>query len=418
MPEKTKKASKKKEEDPLANKLMEDPKEEKPKGPIKDSQTGKKISFMVKVSDLQSALSFVKDTAKGKNLLPILDYCHCSIVSGNLLMRTTNLNNDTSKAVEIAEVEGDLTKFLINIKDIAKIIDLFTVDSITINFEDNKMMIFEGFNVYEFVVPASADDYPRSSFENWEGEMKKISLPIKDFGPRFKDAVYFTAADEVRPIMNGVLLECWDGKMGITATNANILYHFDKEDLSNEPFQIVLDKDFINNLIEVSKEDMVEIILYGDKFENVAFRSKRCLLSCRTIEGKYPTWRAVTPTSHSVDVTWNRKDLFTTLKKVNAIDSGFVNSVKINITDPGEASFSRIDLEYGRFGTLKLSQEREGDPWEGGVIGFNSNFMLQGVKCFSCDKVTLEMSKPNGASMMKEKGKDNMFVLLMPVMTA
>jgi len=407
---------KKSSEDPLAEKVPGVTGNEEPQNntrPVKESaKKGMKISFTVDTGLFQKALSFVKETVKRGNTLPVLDNCLCSIEMGDKLkIRTTDLEVDTSILIPIESVKGTLDEFLFDCHGVDKIVQLCDANILEINFMDGDMVITEGFNTYKFNGNPDPDEFPRPA--DLGEEDQNVTIPFKDLASHMKDAIGFCGVDEIRLVLTGIFMEGDGETVGITSTDAHKLFHFDLP-CKSDTFSVIMPQKFVTRLLDVAKSEEEISISILNKGTNILFKTDKYIVSGRLIEGKYPNWRAVCPTDNPFMVTWNRKELSTNIKKLNAIDGGSTNQVRVCFKN-GETTFNRMNMDKGTSGVITMKHTEEGEyEDEDKCIGFNSMFLYKGVSVMSEENIKCKMSKPNKAAVL---GEDmHYFILLMPVM--
>ncbi len=92
------------------------------------------------------------------------------------------------------------------------------------------------------------------------------------------------------------------------------------------------------------------------KFENTT-------VICRLIEGKYPKYEAVIPSSNPYKLTVERKSLLNSLRRVSVFGSKSTHLVRFKISGQ-ELVISAEDVEYFSEGKERLKCNYEGDDME------------------------------------------------------
>jgi DNA polymerase-3 subunit beta len=134
------------------------------------------------------------------------------------------------------------------------------------------------------------------------------------------------------------------------------------------------------------------------------------------IEGRYPNYEAVIPTTNPNKLSIDRLSLLSSIKRVAIFSSKATHQVRFKIAGQ-ELVLSAEDLDYYNEAKERLTCSYEGDDME---IGFNSRFFQEMLVNLSNDDVRLEMSAPNRAGILypvdNENENEDILMLIMPVM--
>ncbi len=139
-------------------------------------------------------------------------------------------------------------------------------------------------------------------------------------------------------------------------------------------------------------------------------------MTCRLIEGKYPTYSAVIPAKNPNKMTVDRQPFLNAIKRVSIFSNQTTYQVKFKIAG-SELILSAEDLDYSNEAQERLTCHYEGEDME---IGFNSKFLAEMLNNLNSDQVLLEMSEPNRAGLISpvdnENKDEDILMLVMPVM--
>ncbi|MFP4065460.1 MAG: DNA polymerase III subunit beta, partial [Bacteroidales bacterium] len=149
---------------------------------------------------------------------------------------------------------------------------------------------------------------------------------------------------------------------------------------------------------------------------NARFTFKNIIMTCRLIDGKYPNYSAVIPSSNPNKMTVERQPFLNAIKRVSIFSNQTTYQVKFKIAG-SELTLSAEDLDYSNEAKERLTCHYEGTDLE---IGFNSKFMVEMLNNLESDQVMVEMSEPNRAGLLSPLENDNkeeeILMLVMPVM--
>ena len=143
-------------------------------------------------------------------------------------------------------------------------------------------------------------------------------------------------------------------------------------------------------------------------------RSKDFTVKCRLIEGKYPNYNSVIPTTFASELTVNKSLLANAVKRVSVFSNPASmltvldihnNNIKVNSRDIDFATSAEEDVPCQFNGSEMM-------------IGFKSNYLLQLLSVIDDTEVVICLNDASRAALLKpkEKDKDKMKMILMPMM--
>jgi DNA polymerase-3 subunit beta len=149
---------------------------------------------------------------------------------------------------------------------------------------------------------------------------------------------------------------------------------------------------------------------------NAQFTFDEVSISCRLIEGKYPNYDAVIPKNNPNRMTINRMDFLQAIRRVAIFANKTTHQVRLRIAG-SELTVNAEDLDFANEATERLTCSYQGEDIE---IGFNSRFLADMLNNLGAPEVTLELSAPNRAGIIRpsepEEPGEDLLMLVMPVM--
>jgi DNA polymerase III subunit beta len=253
----------------------------------------------------------------------------------------------------------------------------------------------------------SAEDFPR--------------LPEVDDVPSFgvdAEALLETVAqvsrsasrDESRPVLTGILARFEQGKLVMAATDSYRLA-VKETDLtgSTNELEAIIPARALTELARIAGDaDEVELGVHENQ---VAFRTADAVLTTRRIDGQFPNVKQLLPEQFEHVVTLPRSELSGVLKRV---------SVMAQRNSPLRLRFSDGELEVSAR-TQDVGEARESlpAPFSGDAleIGFNPEFLRDGVDSVQSDEVRLKLISPLRPGLIQGEGDDYSY-LIMPIRLA
>jgi len=372
------------------------------------------MKFILSSLKLLKSLQALGGVIGSNNTLPILDDFLFSLKEGKLSITASDLETTMIITLEpeMQEGEGDVT---IPARLLLDIMKTFPDIPVTIDINNDTLMVelTAGEGRYKLSGHKS-DEFPQIPVLDDPTEME---LPAEVLANGFEKTIFATGIDELRPVMSGVLIELSEEYMTMVATDAHKLVRYRRMDVKSEQAaSFILPKKPINQLKNIlsGKTDAQVKLAFNPK--NAAFSFENVRLVCRLIEGKYPNYEAVIPTTNPNKLSIDRLSLLNSIRRVAIFSNKATHQVRFKMTGQ-ELMLSAEDLDYYNEAKERLVCSFEGDDME---IGFNSRFFQEMLNNMDTDNVQLEMSAPNRAGIMvpidNENKDENILMLIMPVM--
>jgi len=131
----------------------------------------------------------------------------------------------------------------------------------------------------------------------------------------------------------------------------------------------------------------------------------------RLIEGEYPNYQEIIPSKFKTQILLKRDEFLDQIKTASLF-SGKLNEVKIKIEDKNkEVQIYAQDADIGQ-SQSSISAKIEGDPME---ISFNYKFLIDGLLRMKSSEVSFEISKEEGACVLKPIGDTSYTYVVMPI---
>ena len=233
-----------------------------------------------------------------------------------------------------------------------------------------------------------------------------------------KDALLDTVArvsrsasrDESRPVLTGILARFEGGKLVMAATDSYRL------SVKETPFEgDAPDLEAIipaRALTEVSRVAQTADSLELGVHENqVVFVAGGVTLTTRRIEGQFPNYRQLLPESFEHVVTLSRAEALEVVKRVSVMAQR--NSpLRLRFAD-GELTISAQTQDVGE-ARESLPAGFTGEPLE---IGFNPDFLREGIESVTTDEIQLKLISPLRPGLIQADG-DDFWYLIMPIRLA
>jgi DNA polymerase III subunit beta len=159
------------------------------------------------------------------------------------------------------------------------------------------------------------------------------------------------------------------------------------------------------------RQSQEAVSLYCDRGQ-VVFLWADQVLTSRSLDGTYPNYRQLIPTSFSRSLELDRRGFITALERVAVLADQHNNVVKIS-SDPatGQLHISADAQDVGS-GSEDLAAVVRGEPI---AIAFNVRYVLDGLKAMAADRVELRCNAPTTPAVLVPVDDPSFTYLVMPV---
>lgn len=230
------------------------------------------------------------------------------------------------------------------------------------------------------------------------------------------EVAFVAATDDSRPVLTGVLTT-FDGET-VTMAAADpyrlSVRHAQLLDRIDEKLEVIIPA---RSLFEVARilEDTdapVEIFVTPNRSQ-VIFHTDEADLVSRVIEGQFPNYKQVIPTTSSTRVVVEREELLkaTRLASFFARDAANIVRFQVDPTSDSPLVVSATAAEVGD-NTGKVDATVDGSPTN---IAFNSRFLSDALGSLSSPEVALELGGPLAPGVLKIVGDDSYLHVVMPL---
>ena len=265
----------------------------------------------------------------------------------------------------------------------------------------------KGIEADEFPVVAAIGDTPATSAD---------SRALRD---ALSEVVFAAASDESRPILTGVLTRLAGDTITLAAADN---YRIAVRTLTlakavSPEIVIVVPARSYAELMRImpDAEESIEITVTPNKSQ-VLFHVNGIDLVSRLIEGQFPSYEPIIPTSHTSRAVLDREGFLAGARRASIFARDSANIVKIELGGEAGEGLS-ITAHAADVGDAADSLEAtvEGQPTS---IAFNARYLIDVLSNLGAEEAALELSGPLAPGVIRGVGKDDYVHVIMPVRTA
>jgi DNA polymerase-3 subunit beta len=249
--------------------------------------------------------------------------------------------------------------------------------------------------------PAPPDVAPTATF-TLKGETLRDMI---------RHTLFAVSTDETRPILTGVLLKFSGDEVRMVATDTHRLAvrNAKIEGGEGEATAVVPARAMNEVLRLADDEDNVSVSLAQGQ---ARFEVGGTTLVTRLIEGTFPNYERVIPTTHDRKLTLETSEFARAVKRAAIVARDNANRVVIET----EGAQLVLSAESGSVGSMREEIEvaREGDDIQ---IAFNAKYMQDVLGVIETEGVVLELTEPLRPGILRPigDGADDYLCVLMPM---
>jgi len=277
---------------------------------------------------------------------------------------------------------------------------------VSLDIQDNKLQIKAGKSKFNLQT-LPAEDFPQVSEQLKDAE--KIQVKQKQLKILLGAVQYAMAQQDIRYYLNGVLLVIEGNQLKAVATDGHRLAYSSTElSGSYSKREIILPRKTIGELLKLLSEDDADITLeLAEAQVRTVFSD--VTISSKVIDGKFPDYGKVIP-SYTNHLTLNRLSILQALQRVSILSNEKFRGVRLVLTEKNLRIISSNSEQE------EAQEDMETDYHGSGLdVGFNVNYLLEGLNNISSADVIFSFGDPNSSVLITIPGDENFKYVVMPM---
>jgi len=350
------------------------------------------------------AASLTTQVIASRLSLPVLGNLLLEAASGMLRITGTNLETTIIHQIAVKIEEGGETtipaRFLMDFCQAA------TDERVLIKTVKDSVLLESG-AAKATLLTINASEFPKSSSFDIESELE---LEKQDFLETVSAISFCAAAEEGRPVLTGVFIKAEAGKLTLVATDG---YRLGKsESKFSGDFELLIPARALQEAVKAITDQEDETIkLAIDKEKNQARMStKNLTIVSRLLEGAYPNYEQIIPSSFISTVRVNTKELTDAVKLASLFARDVGNVARIELVE-GKLKLTGATSQVGDAET-EIKADIEGEKIN---IAFNSRFLLDSLSALKDQETEISLSGSTSAAVFRGGTRKNLSFVIMPV---
>ena len=368
------------------------------------------MQFVVKRDILLKSLNFVQGVVEKKNTLPILSNVLLLLKDKKLSIVATDL--DIIFYDEISEVniikEGSTTTSAAILYDILRKISSNSELNFDLKSENKLSLKSENADFNLLCLPT--DNFPSFSDE-FEGQ--EIALNNQRFLKLLNKTRISISNDDTRHYLNGIFLHLTEahGRHFLTgvATDSHRLSSSSLEVDKNEFNPLILPRKTVFQLCTLLSESSDQLTMQSSE-NKIKFTLGKMKLISKVIDGKFPDYKKVVPTSNDKVLTVPSKDFINSIERVASVSLDRKEGVKL-VINKDNVQLSVNSANSGE-GNEKIKAEFNNDNLN---ISFNSKYLIDIASEIEDKNLKINLKDSVSPVLIEDLSDKNSYYVIMPM---
>ncbi len=371
------------------------------------------MRFQVSSTALYARLQALSRVINTKSTLTILESILFEVDGSQLKMTASDSETTLVSTMSLDDVSGS-GQFAIKASTILNGLKELYEQPITLDVNEDTYEVKVTYqNGKSSFVGQSAAEYPLPM--GIADDVQSISIQCDILSNGISRALFATADDELRPVMNGIYFDITEESVTFVASDGHKLVRDRNTTVkSGTSTSFILPKKPAKMLKDIlSKSEGEAVIRFDDK--NAEIKIEGFTLACRLIVGRYPNYNSVIPRDNPYHVTVDRDAMIGALRRTMVFASTSTSLTKLHMEN-NTLTISTQDIDYSTAAEEHILCDFTGNPMS---IGFKGTFLLDILNTMESTNIILQLADPSRAGVIvpaeQEEGED-LLMLLMPMM--
>lgn len=361
------------------------------------------MKIKVKKEVILDGLQKVQSVINPRNTLPVLANVLFEAEEGQFHLTATDMNLTLRARIEAEVREPGLTT--LPAKRLSGVIRELNVDEFELDVDENDIAHFQSGNSEFHIHGISAADFPALP-EMESPKVYTVDQPV--FREMIRLTSYAASLDPHRQVLNGIYLTFKNGKIGVVGTDSRRLALVEEE----AEFPADAEAEFIVPL--KTAEELLRTLGSSGSLRiqaaggQLAFEYDGMLVISQLIEGPFPNFRQVIPSSSAHRVVLSREDFLTALRRTSQLILDVGSGIKLTFTK------NRLEI-HATASEIGEARETMAVKYKGPdlAISFNPVFLMDPLKVLTTDEVFLDITDDTSPGVLRSKTP--LVYILMPI---
>lgn len=353
--------------------------------------------------DLEKLLSFTSRFVSNRAQLPILANIKLVAKGAKLTLEATNLEMSVSGSIGAkVEKEGEVA---VPSRAFTDLVSSLHVEKLLLESQGESLQV-SGENFKSNLSGMNTSDFP----EIPNSLNAEFAIPQEIFSKAVSQVLFSCSPELSRPALGGVLMLFSDNNLSLVTSDGFRLSRRDLVLKSKLNKKIIVPKNILTELVRISSDEKEISFFSGEENKQVLFGAGDMVFGSRMVEGEYPPFEKIIPTTSSTTVNVNKEDFRSAIKTAAVFAREGANTVKLHLED----NVVEVSAQSAQTGSQESVVEAkiEGPALD---IIFNYRYLEDFLNITKGESVTMKFNSATAAGVFLDSDDENYLHLVMPV---
>lgn len=368
------------------------------------------MKFTILQENLKTALTYLQKAVPTKPQLPILSSILLQVNERCVVLAATDLyfgvRCTASAVVEkqgIVAVPGEIFKQLIT---------SLPAGEMQCSVTENQLIITTAKTTAKIPVQ-DGGEFPQ--FPDVEGE--KVEFSLAEMNEFDKNVAFAVSLDQTRPVLTTLSFVFSPKGLEIAATDGfRLALLHKKTHQTNEQIQMLIPAKALSEAVRIANQLKTELV--SMTVSVMLKQIKICIdsteLFVRLVEGEYPPYSKIIPSSFSSEVKVDAEEFMSQLKRAVLFARDSSNIVRIKLLKNSELEIIARSPSYGEF-LSKMSYE--GTISADIEVAFNIHYLIDCITNTKAEEILISVNEPLRPAQLSIPGVGSYQYIIMPFRT-
>lgn len=368
------------------------------------------MKFIVSSSALLKQLQQISGVINSNTVLPILEDFLFEVEKNRLSVVATDL--ETVMKVQLDVEANGSGKVCIPAKILVDSLKSIPDQPLTFNIDKNFGIEITSDNGKYKVMGENPDNFPKEPVAD---DTSSFTISSAALVTAINKTLFAVSNDDLRPAMTGVYFEMSNDALQFVSTDAHRLVRYKRTDVRCPKTDSMIVPKKPLTLLKSSMPLNEDELTINYNSNHLFVKHGTTQMSCRLIDARFPDYKVVIPVDNPYKLTVGKADFQGALRRVSIFSNKSTNQVVVNISG-SELTLAAQDIDFSFEGTERMKCQYNGEDLQ---IAFNAKFLIEMLNAAESDEVTIDLSTPTKAGILKPATQDDgedLLMLVMPLM--
>ncbi len=368
------------------------------------------MKFIVSSSALLKQLQQISGVINSNTVLPILEDFLFEVEQNKLNVVATDL--ETVMKIRMDVESNGSGRVCIPARILVDSLKNIPDQPLTFTIDKNFAVEITSDNGKYKVMGENPDNFPK---EPAADDTSSFSVSAATLVTAINKTLFAVSTDDLRPAMTGVLFEMSKQGLQFVATDAHRLVRYKRTDVSCPAGGNIIVPKKPLTLLKAAIPVNEDILSISYNSNHLFVTHGTTQMSCRLIDARFPDYKVVIPADNPYQLLVDKAGFQSALRRVSIFSNKSTNQVVVSITG-SELQLAAQDVDFSFEGTERMKCQYNGEDLQ---IAFNAKFLIEMLNAADSEEVTIDLSTPTKAGILKPVTQDadgELLMLVMPLM--